>query len=53
MAVTKFQKVKGKLEVISRIMNCICPQCGGRMGGHGNEFKCQGECQTDWHSIWE
>ncbi len=32
-------------EVISAILNWICPDCGGRMGGVGNEFKCQGECQ--------
>jgi hypothetical protein len=23
------------------------------MGGLGREFKCQGECQTDWRHVWE
>ena len=22
------------------------------MGGRGQEFKCQGECRTDWRRIW-
>jgi tRNA(Ile2) C34 agmatinyltransferase TiaS len=40
-------------EVISGILNCVCPECGGRMGGAGKEFKCQGECQTDWRQTWK
>ena len=40
-------------EVISGIVNCVCPECGGRMGGAGTEFKCQGRCRTDWRQIWE
>jgi tRNA(Ile2) C34 agmatinyltransferase TiaS len=40
-------------DVISGILNWVCPGCGGRMGGRGKEFKCQGECQTDWRQIWE
>jgi len=43
----------GSAEVISGILNWVCPECGGRMGGHGKEFKCQGECRTDWRQIWE
>jgi tRNA(Ile2) C34 agmatinyltransferase TiaS len=39
--------------VISGILNCVCPDCGGSMGGAGEEFKCQGECQTDWRPLWE
>jgi tRNA(Ile2) C34 agmatinyltransferase TiaS len=35
-------------EVISGILNCVCPDCSGSMGGAGKEFKCRGECQTDW-----
>lgn len=23
------------------------------MGGSGNEFRCQGECRTDWRQTWE
>jgi tRNA(Ile2) C34 agmatinyltransferase TiaS len=40
-------------DVVSSILNWVCPECGGRMGGHGKEFKCQGVCQTDWRQIWE
>jgi tRNA(Ile2) C34 agmatinyltransferase TiaS len=39
-------------EVVSNILNWVCPECGGRMGGEGVEFKCQGQCQTDWRGIW-
>jgi tRNA(Ile2) C34 agmatinyltransferase TiaS len=40
-------------EAVSNILNCICPECGGRMGGLGLEFKCQGRCRTDWRELWE
>ena len=40
-------------DVISGILNCVCPECGGRMDGVGREFKCQGQCQTDWRQTWE
>jgi len=40
-------------EIISGILNWVCPECGGRMGGRTKEFKCQGECRTDWRDIWE
>jgi hypothetical protein len=23
------------------------------MGGRTKEFKCQGECRTDWRDVWE
>ncbi len=39
--------------VLSGILNWVCPGCGGRMGGRGKEFKCQGDCQTDWRQVWE
>jgi tRNA(Ile2) C34 agmatinyltransferase TiaS len=39
--------------VVSGILNCVCPECGGRMGEAGKEFKCQGKCQTDWRRAWE
>jgi hypothetical protein len=45
--------IVGSADVISGILNWVCPGCGGRMGGHGKEFKCQGECLTDWRLIWE
>src|SRR5580693_4220108 len=40
-------------DVMSGILNCVCPECGGSMGGVGREFNCQGECQTDWRQLWE
>ena len=40
-------------EVLSSILNWVCPECGGRMGGRGKEFKCQGKCQADWRPIWK
>jgi len=46
-------KVRPNADVISGILNWVCPGCGGRMGGDGKEFKCQGQCQTDWRQIWE
>ena len=44
---------KTSADVISGILNCVCPECGGSMGRVGREFKCQGRCQTDWREIWE
>jgi hypothetical protein len=40
-------------DIISDILNWVCPGCGGRMGGRTQEFKCQGECRTDWREVWE
>jgi len=40
-------------EMISSIMNCVCPECGGSMGGRGQEFKCQGQCQKNWRQVWD
>ena len=40
-------------DVISDILNWVCPECGGRMGGSTNAFKCEGECQADWRDVWE
>ena len=40
-------------DVISDILNWVCPECGERMGGHANPFKCEGECRTDWRDLWE
>jgi hypothetical protein len=40
-------------DLISSILNWVCPMCGGRMGGPGNEFVCQGKCKIDWREIWE
>lgn len=53
MEVTTLQIPDRRLEVLSSILNWVCPECGGRMGGPGNEFKCRGECQTDWRQVWK
>jgi tRNA(Ile2) C34 agmatinyltransferase TiaS len=53
MQFVKSRAVKSGAEVISGILNCVCPECGGRMGERGKEFRCQGECLTDWRQAWE
>jgi hypothetical protein len=40
-------------DIISDILNLVCPECGGPMGIRTKEFKCQGECRTDWRDVWE
>jgi hypothetical protein len=40
-------------DIISGILNWVCPGCGGRMGGRTKEFKCQGKCRTDWRDVRE
>ncbi len=52
MAFTRASNIQVTAEVVSAILNCVCPECGGRMGSPGKEFKCQGECQTDWRQFW-
>jgi hypothetical protein len=53
MQFMRFNTVRSGADVISGILNCVCPECGGRMGERGKEFKCQGECLTDWRQTWE
>jgi tRNA(Ile2) C34 agmatinyltransferase TiaS len=53
MATIRLSSFKTTSDVVSSIANWVCPECGGRMGGHGKEFKCQGECQRDWRAFWE
>ena len=36
-------------QIISSIINLICPQCGGRM----SEFECEGRCRKNWLAEWE
>jgi len=38
---------------ISAILNWVCPECGGPMGGRTKEFMCQGRCGKDWRTVWE
>jgi tRNA(Ile2) C34 agmatinyltransferase TiaS len=53
MQLTRWGAAKTNADVMSGILNCVCPECGGSMGAIGREFKCQGECRTDWRPIWE
>ena len=53
MKVIRLSAIKATVDVVSGILNWVCPECGGRMGGRGKEFKCQGECQMDWRQVWE
>jgi hypothetical protein len=53
MQLTRWGAGKTSADVISGILNCVCPECGGSMGGVGKEFKCQGQCQADWRQTWE
>ena len=53
MQITRLGTDRTSSVVVSGILNCVCPECGGRMGGAGKEFKCQGECLTDWRRAWE
>jgi len=36
-------------QIISSIINLVCPQCGGRMW----EFQCEGRCCRNWLAEWE
>jgi len=36
-------------QIISSIINLVCPQCGGRMA----EFQCEGRCRRNWRAEWE
>lgn len=40
-------------DYLSAILNLVCPECGGPMGGRSKEFLCQGRCGKDWRSVWE
>jgi tRNA(Ile2) C34 agmatinyltransferase TiaS len=53
MQLIRSSSVRSSRDVVSGILNCVCPECGGRMGERGQEFRCQGECLTDWRQAWE
>jgi hypothetical protein len=36
-------------QVVSCIINQVCPECGGYMVG----FQCRGQCRQDWRVEWE
>jgi len=35
--------------LISSIINLVCPQCGGRM----SEYQCEARCRRNWLMEWE
>jgi len=51
MRFIRLSAIKATADVVSGILNWVWPECGGRMGGRGKEFKCQGECQMDWRRF--
>jgi len=53
MQLTRWGAAETNADVMSGILNCVCPECGGSMGEAGREFKCQGECRTDWRPTGE
>jgi hypothetical protein len=40
-------------DIISGILNLVCPECGGPMGGWTKEFRRRGKCRKDWRRFWE
>ena len=53
MAYLRLTSFRPNDELMSGILNLVCPQCGGSMwGGRGAEFKCGGECRRDWREVW-
>jgi hypothetical protein len=44
---------RSREDILSSILNWVCPECGGRMGGLQKEFECQGQCRRDWRCVWE
>ena len=48
-----FTAVRSNENIISNILDLICPECGGPMGGPRMEFECEGQCQTDWRHFGE
>lgn len=53
MRFVRLSAIKATADVVSGILNWVCPECGGRMSGREKEFKCQGKCQLDWRQVWE
>ena len=48
---SRFDTLPGEsnAQIISSIINLVCPQCGGRM----SEFQCDGRCGRNWLAEWE
>src|ERR1700752_2787019 len=39
--------------VLSALVNCLCPECGGAIELRSNQFICLGRCGKQWRDIWE
>ncbi len=44
--------IQSKENVRSAIVNCLCPECGGVIELHSNQFRCLGRCGKQWRAIW-
>ena len=40
-------------DIISGILNWVCLECGGRVGGRTKELKGEGPCRKDWRDVRE
>ncbi len=49
MSVVDMLPGESSSQIISSIINLVCPQCGGRMA----EFQCEGRCCRNWLAEWE
>ena len=45
--------IQSNERVRSAIVNCLCPECGGVIELHSNQFRCLGLCGKQWRAIWE
>jgi hypothetical protein len=45
--------IQSNENVRSAIVNCVCPECGGAIEPHSNQFRCLGRCGRQWRAIWE
>jgi len=39
--------------VISAIINCVCPECGGPIVPYEEKLNCSGQCGRDWRPVWK
>lgn len=40
-------------DMLSAILNCVCPECGGAIIPEKAEFRCHGLCGRDWRPVWD
>src|SRR5437879_5073353 len=49
--VSMMETTRPSEKVISAILNCVCPECGGPISLEVNEFRCHGLCGKDWRPF--